>query len=159
MDDDLRRWRIDESGHAVRARALWLPRRPGASIADGDEHATYAGDADERAVMDVETFARFMQRAAIREERAKKRRVILFALFALEVADVLTTNRFLAGGNASEGNPFMAAMQQSFGTFWWAPKLAIAMVAGLIVAQGRPRYLLTLVGMMALVVTNNALLP
>jgi hypothetical protein len=103
-------------------------------------------------VMDV-------QHAAIREERAKKRRVILFALFALEVADVLTTNRFLAGGNASEGNPFMAAMQQSFGTFWWAPKLAIAMVAGLIVAQGRPRYLLTLVGMMALVVANNALLP
>jgi hypothetical protein len=51
---------------------------------------------------------------------------LLLALFvALQIADILTTNRALTIPGVWELNPLMAFSQAKLGTVWWLPKLAV----------------------------------
>ena len=51
---------------------------------------------------------------------------LFLALFvALQIADILTTNRALTIPGVWELNPLMAFSQAKLGTVWWLPKLAV----------------------------------
>ena len=67
----------------------------------------------------------------------KLKSALLFAFVALQVADVLTTNSFLAHASAVEGNPLMADAQASLGSWWWLAKLALVAGVTPILARGR----------------------
>jgi hypothetical protein len=45
---------------------------------------------------------------------------------ALQIADIVTTNRALTIPGIWEANPLMAWAQAELGTAWWLPKLAVA---------------------------------
>jgi hypothetical protein len=63
---------------------------------------------------------------------------LLLALFvALEIIDILTTNRGLESHGTWEANPLMAAFQVRLGALWWLPKAA--MVAWVALAATRTR--------------------
>ena len=49
---------------------------------------------------------------------------VVFAV--LQLADIVSTNRFLRNGNGFEANPLMAKAQRIFGDLWVVPKLALA---------------------------------
>ena len=51
--------------------------------------------------------------------------LIWIAFAAAQLADVLTTNRFLALGIA-EANPWWAWTQRRLGKWWWVPRLLLA---------------------------------
>src|ERR1700757_4206775 len=52
---------------------------------------------------------------------------LILALFlALQIADVITTNRALTVPGVWEANPLMAWAQAELGAAWWLPKLAVA---------------------------------
>lgn len=57
--------------------------------------------------------------------------IALIALFALQIADVVSTNRVIAGGGR-EDNPAMAWVMDKFGRAWWVGKLSIAALIGFI---------------------------
>lgn len=62
-----------------------------------------------------------------RLRRLGRVRWLLLALFAaLQVLDILTTNRGLAAAGVRELNPLMAALQAHLGSAWWLPKAAFA---------------------------------
>ena len=51
---------------------------------------------------------------------------LMLALFvALQIADIITTNRALTIPGIWEANPLMAWSQAKLGTAWWLPKLAV----------------------------------
>ena len=70
---------------------------------------------------------------------------------------MLTTNHFLATGGI-EGNPVMAAVQASLGSWWPFSKLAIVLVCTPILALGKTRYAALLVALYSVVVINNVML-
>jgi len=52
---------------------------------------------------------------------------LTLALFlALQIADIVTTNRALTLPGIWEANPLMAWAQAELGAAWWLPKLAVA---------------------------------
>ena len=88
----------------------------------------------------------------------KLKSALLCAFVALQVADVLTTNSFLAHASAVEGNPLMADAQASLGSWWWLSKLALVAGVTPILARGRTRYAAAMVVFYAFAVVNNAML-
>ncbi len=80
---------------------------------------------------------------------------VLITFVALNVFDVLTTNHVLARGGW-EANPLMALNQAALGSMWWAPKLALMIACALAMLRWPMRYILPAVGLMAVVVMNNA---
>lgn len=84
-------------------------------------------------------------------------RIAWLVLFGfLQVVDVLTTNRVLARGGW-EGNPLQELAQTHLGSMWWAPKLVLVICCVFVMARWKPRYVMPLVALMAVVVSNNAL--
>ena len=58
--------------------------------------------------------------------------VLALVFIGMQIADVVTTNVSLAHGN-SEANPLMWFSMETFGSYYWAPKMAVALgVAALI---------------------------
>jgi Domain of unknown function (DUF5658) len=88
----------------------------------------------------------------------KLKSALLCAFVALQVADVLTTNSFLAHASAVEGNPLMADAQASLGSWWWLAKLALVAGVTPILAPGRTRYAAAMVVLYGVTVVNNAML-
>jgi hypothetical protein len=80
--------------------------------------------------------------------------LVLFGI--LQVVDVLTTQRVLARGGW-EGNPLQELAQTHLGSMWWAPKLVFMSYCVFVMARWKPRYVMPLVALMAVVVSNNAL--
>jgi hypothetical protein len=80
--------------------------------------------------------------------------LVLFGV--LQVADVLTTDRVLARGGW-EGNPLQELAQRHLGSIWWAPKAVLMLACVFIMARWKPRYVMPLVALMAVIVANNAL--
>ncbi len=67
------------------------------------------------------------------------KRIMLLTFILLQLTDVLTTNSLMAAGGR-ELNPVMAAAIANCGSFWWLPKLVVALICALIFVQGRTRY-------------------
>ena len=65
--------------------------------------------------------------------------IALFALFALQVADVWSTNRVLAAGGR-EDNPALAWIMRKLGRAWWLVKLALAGAIGVILWNVGPTF-------------------
>jgi Domain of unknown function (DUF5658) len=66
---------------------------------------------------------------------------LLLALFvALEILDILTTNRVLKIPGAFEANPLMAAFQTRLGPLWWLPKAAVVAWAAFAAMRTRRRW-------------------
>jgi len=85
--------------------------------------------------------------------------VITAVLLALQVADVLTTNRVLARGGR-EVNPLMALAMRRLGRLWWVPKAGL--VGGAVAAAWLwlpPPWLVGVLGLIVLgygiVAANN----
>ena len=85
------------------------------------------------------------------------KRILLLTFVLLQLTDVFTTNSVLAAGG-SEANPVMAAAMATCGSFWWLPKLAIALTCTLmfILVQGRTRYAVAAVALTSVAVLINA---
>jgi Domain of unknown function (DUF5658) len=81
---------------------------------------------------------------------------LLAAFGALQIADVVTTERVLAHGGW-EGNPIGIFAMALLGTYWPIPKLVLMAVCVACMIRWKPRYVAPLVALMGLVVTNNAL--
>ena len=58
---------------------------------------------------------------------------LFWAMLVVQLLDVLTTNRILAGGGR-ELNPVMRLFMRLGGRWWWVPKLAVAIIASLVLA-------------------------
>lgn len=83
--------------------------------------------------------------------------VILLAAFgALQIADVVTTNRVLQNGGW-EGNPLWNWAMSLFGSYWPIPKLILMAVCLAFMGRWKPRYVAPFVALMGVVVANNAL--
>jgi hypothetical protein len=80
--------------------------------------------------------------------------LVLFGV--LQVVDVLTTNRVLARGG-SELNPLQELARTHLGSMWWVPKAVLMLACVFIMARWKPRYVMPLVALVAVVVSNNAL--
>ncbi len=80
---------------------------------------------------------------------------VLITFVALNVFDVLTTNHVLAKGGW-EANPLMAFDQAALGGMWWLPKLALMIACAVAMSRWPLRYVMPVVGLMAVVVLNNA---
>lgn len=62
--------------------------------------------------------------------------VLLLALAALTVFDILSTDAALKNG-AREANPAMAWLQKVLGSWWWVPKaVAVAVLLGVMFFYG-----------------------
>ena len=84
-------------------------------------------------------------------------RSLLIFLAALQVADVLTTNRALAAPENWELNPFMAYTIAHWGAAWWLPKVALVGFAIAATPFIRRRWpLIVAVGYYVAIVTNNS---
>lgn len=84
-------------------------------------------------------------------------KVILLAVFgALQIADVMTTQRVLAGGGW-EANPLGVLAMAHLGTYWPIPKLALMAACLVLMFRWKPSYVAPFVGLMGVVVANNAL--
>ena len=82
--------------------------------------------------------------------------VILIAMAALQLADVLTTNHGLAASSgASELNPFLAWCMDHFGSFWWSPKLVLIGYVAVAAPRLSQRSLSFVTLFFAAVVMNN----
>ncbi len=83
---------------------------------------------------------------------------VAIALIAVAILDVVSTNAGLHAG-AVEANPLMAFAQTEFGAMWFAPKMAMTLVAAAIVLWKPARAVLSCVGAVAVfnavVVLNN----
>jgi hypothetical protein len=83
---------------------------------------------------------------------------VAVALIAVAILDVMSTNAGLHAG-AVEANPLMAFAQTTFGVWWFAPKMAMTVVAAAIVLWKPVRAVLSCVGAVvvfnAFVVLNN----
>jgi hypothetical protein len=56
-------------------------------------------------------------------------KALLVLVASAQLVDVLSTNRALAAGRGLyEANPVMSFSMDTLGTFWWLPKLVIALV-------------------------------
>lgn len=85
------------------------------------------------------------------------KRVLLVGFVSLQVLDVVSTNRFLDAGIATEGNPLIQYLMDHLGTWWWVPKMLFTPVLTYLV-HDRIRYLTVLTLWYVIVVTNNFLL-
>ncbi len=84
-------------------------------------------------------------------------KAILLAVFAaLQVGDVMTTQQVLAHGGW-EANPLGVLAMARFGAYWPIPKLALMAACLLLMVRWKPRYVAPFVGLMGVVVANNAL--
>ena len=83
---------------------------------------------------------------------------LLTALMAAQAGDVWTTNRFLASGHGIEVNPVWAALQASLGTYWWLPKMALAVLLATLVARAGSRYIAAALAVSMAIVINNLML-
>jgi hypothetical protein len=84
-------------------------------------------------------------------------RIAWLVLFGfLQVVDVLTTDRVLARGGW-EGNPLQELAQTHLGSMWWVPKLVLMLACVFVMARWKPRYVMPLVALMTVVVSNNFL--
>ena len=81
---------------------------------------------------------------------------LLLAFSALQIADVITTKRVLDNGGW-EANPLGVSAMALLGTYWPIPKLALMAVCVAWMIRWKPRYVAPFVGLMGLVVANNAL--
>ena len=81
---------------------------------------------------------------------------LLTAFGALQIADVITTNRVLDNGGW-EANPFGVLAMALLGTYWPIPKLALMAVCLACMIRWKPRHLAPFVALMGLVVANNSL--
>jgi hypothetical protein len=91
-----------------------------------------------------------------RETRRFPLKAILLAAFgALQIADVITTNRVLANGGW-EANPLGVWAMAHLGNYWAIPKLALMAVCGAVMIRWKPRHVAPLVALMGVVVANNA---
>ena len=85
-------------------------------------------------------------------------RLLLILLAALQVADVLTTNRALAAPENWELNPIMAYTMAHWGAAWWLPKVALVCYAIAATPFIRRRWpLMVAVGIYVAIVANNSL--
>src|SRR5438876_10461851 len=85
-------------------------------------------------------------------------RSLLILLAALQVADVLTTNRALAAPENWELNPIMAYTMAHWGAAWWLPKVALVGYAMAAMPFIRRRWpLMVAVGFYVAIVANNSL--
>lgn len=80
---------------------------------------------------------------------------LLVAFGALEVADVITTNRVIYNGGW-EANPLWVLAMTLLGTYWAIPKLALVAVCVAWMIRWRPAHVAPFVALMTLVVANNA---
>jgi hypothetical protein len=80
--------------------------------------------------------------------------LVLFGF--LQVVDVLTTDHVLARGGW-EGNPLQELAQTHLGSMWWTPKAVLMLACVFVMARWKSRYVIPLVALMAVVVSNNAL--
>jgi hypothetical protein len=80
---------------------------------------------------------------------------LLVAFGALQIADVVTTNRVIDNGGW-EANPLWALAMVLLGSYWAIPKLAL--VAGCVawMIRWRPAHIAPFVALMTLVVANNS---
>ncbi len=72
--------------------------------------------------------------------------LLLVFFAALQIADVLTTNRALALPGRAEINPVMVEAMSQLGSAWWLPKVAIVALvalAGLLASRRRSRILMS----------------
>ena len=81
---------------------------------------------------------------------------LLAAFGALQVADVITTKRIVDSGGW-EANPLGVLAMALLGAYWPIPKLALMVVCVTCMIRWKPRHVAPLVGLMGLVVANNAL--
>jgi len=83
---------------------------------------------------------------------------LIALLIALQLADVVTTNRGLEHSGIWEANPLVALSMTSLGAFWWAP-LKISFVCYVLLAAPRIRWTwpLGLVSGIFLVIVGNNL--
>ncbi len=81
---------------------------------------------------------------------------LLAAFGALQIADVVTTNRVLHNGGW-EANPLGVWAMALLGNEWWILKLALMAVCAVVMTRWKPRHVAPLVALMGLVVANNAL--
>jgi hypothetical protein len=82
--------------------------------------------------------------------------ILLAAFSALQIADVITTERVLDNGGW-EANPFGVLAMALFGTYWPIPKLVLMTICMAFMIRWKPGYVAPLVALMGLVVANNAL--
>jgi hypothetical protein len=86
---------------------------------------------------------------------ARAKAILLAVFAALQVADVISTNRVLAHGGW-EANPITIASQVHLGSLWWTPKVALMGVCTLAMTRWPLRYVVPAVALMAVIVGNNA---
>jgi nitroreductase len=96
-------------------------------------------------------------RGRLRVTKFSKAKISLLVLAAmLQAADVLTTNGFLSLPGAFEGNPMIGAAQDSFGQFWWVPKILFLPAILYVLATYRRLWpALVVVALYSFIVTNN----
>lgn len=80
------------------------------------------------------------RRAAPRRRLEPVHWLILAVFVALEILDILTTNRVLKIPGAWEANPLVAAFQMRLGPLWWLPKAAVVAWAAIAATRIRRRW-------------------
>jgi Domain of unknown function (DUF5658) len=80
------------------------------------------------------------RRASLRRRLERAEWLLLLLFVALEIDDVLTTNRVIRAHGTWEANPLMAAFQMRLGPLWWLPKAAMVAWVALAATQTRRRW-------------------
>ena len=81
---------------------------------------------------------------------------LLGAFGALQIADVISTERVLDNGGW-EANPLWVLAIGLLGTYWPIPKLALMAACMACMIRWKPRHVAPFVALMGLVVANNVL--
>jgi hypothetical protein len=82
--------------------------------------------------------------------------ILLAGFSALQIADVVTTQRTLSK-RGWEANPLGVLAMAHLGNAWWIPKLALMAACAAVMIRWKPRHVAPFVALMSLVVVNNAL--
>jgi hypothetical protein len=85
-----------------------------------------------------------------------RRTILLSAFGALQIADVITTQRVLDKGGW-EGNPLQVLAMSLLGSYWPIPKLALMVACMVCMVRWKSSHVAPFVTLMGLVVANNAL--
>jgi small-conductance mechanosensitive channel len=79
--------------------------------------------------------------------------VIAVTVFALQVADIVSTYAVLATHRGDEANPVMHFTMEHFGAFWWWPKAVIGtFAAGYFATRPSVNYVMTGAAVLCLLV-------